>query len=557
MNRSEIAAGSRKPGEGDVLVAEGLTVRVGGKALIGPADLRIAAGERVGVLGPSGCGKSQLLDRLMGLAPLKSGDGRIETPGGRFALSAVFQTNALFDTLTVRENVAMGAEASRAEALGAGGAPRARDGGEASDARERAGGGEVDELIRGMGLDPARDGDKFPVELSGGMQRRVALARALRARPALLVLDEPLVGLDGESRRIVQRTVEAAHRDSGGTMAILVVTHDYDFAASFCDRMLWIDPKGRSLLEIPEWPKASEPDRERLIMRRLRGDDEGAARSQPGTAELPSRPRGLVGRVVFDQWTQFGEMVRSIVGSAGEIPGLIAGFLHGPGGGARPGRDFLEHWLRSCILAVPYVALLFALLGLLMVFQSERLLAPIGLASRIPEAVTLGVVQGFGPLLLALIMAGRTGSAMAADLGGQRLSRQVEMWTLLGRDPRSVLFAPRAWALVIAFPLLLLLSEFIALGAGWLFYSVMPQTGITARAFWVGVGEAWELAPTLGGMARTALDGGVLAVIAYFFGTAPKRGAEDVADASTQTVVVSSLAFLVIEVAWTVLLGVG
>jgi phospholipid/cholesterol/gamma-HCH transport system permease protein len=202
-------------------------------------------------------------------------------------------------------------------------------------------------------------------------------------------------------------------------------------------------------------------------------------------------------------------------------------------------------------LAVPYVALLFALVGLLLVLQSERLLAPIGLSSQIPEAATRGIVQGVGPLLLVLIMAGRTGSAMAADLGGQRLSRQVEMWTLLGRDPRHVLFAPRAWALIAAFPLLLLLAEYIALGAGWLFYAVAPTPGLTSTQYWEGVKAAWELGPTVGGLARSAVDGLLLAMIAFLFGTTPKRGAEDVAEGSTRTVVAASIAFLVVEVLWT------
>jgi len=554
------AEGRAKGAADAILVAERLVVRAGNRTLIGPVDFRIGAGERIGILGHSGSGKSQLLDRLMGLTPLGREEGRLSTrfagavghigedrkssEGGsdaeRFPVAAVFQTNALFDILTVRENIAVGA-------------------GE-GDGGNRSTDAEVDAAIRAVGLDPDQDGDKFPSELSGGMQRRVAVARALRARPALLVLDEPLAGLDGESRRIVQQTVEEAHRDSRESMSVLVVTHDYDFAASFCDRMVWIEPETRALIELEEWREASKSRRTELIGKRLReGENSGQTPSENGGADVapipPAPGRGIVARVFREQVAHGREGLQAAARAVGEIPGILGGFLHGPGSGARPGRDIVEIWLRACVLAVPYVALLFALVGLLMVFQSERLLAPIGLASRIPEAVTVGIVQGFGPLLLVLIMAGRTGSAMAADLGGQRLSRQVEMWRLLGRDPRSVLFAPRGWALIVAFPLLLLLSEFVALGAGWLFYSVAPQTGLTARAFWEGVKEAWELGPTLGGMVRTALDGAVLAVIAYLYGTSPKRGAEDVAEASTRTVVTASLAFLVIEVVWTALLG--
>lgn len=526
-----------------VLRARDLRVRVPGRVLIEQVNLEIHAGDRVALLGPSGCGKSQLLDRLLGLTPTGPEDGMVERgyeapdpprPEGVNApesepdmpLGMVFQTNALFDTLTVRQNIAVGS-----------GKPHHAGAGDAAA-----------QWIRAVGMHPERDGGKYPAELSGGMQRRVALARALAARPRLLVLDEPLVGLDGESLRIVTDTVARAYRESQGAMAVLVVTHDYPFAIEFCDRMLWIHPDRRRVEEVGEWRELDFAARKSRIESLLH--DAGAkgakdtAREETGTRQRPWW-EGLRG--AFSGSLR----PRNPLSPASSLGALMLGFLHGPFAGIRPGRDFLEHWTRACILAVPYVGLIFSLLGLLLVLQGERMLGPYGLASRIPEAVTRGVLEGIGPLLLALLMGGRSGSAMAAELGAQRFGRQVDQWRLLGRDPAEVLFAPRAWGLVLALPLLYLFGVYIALGAGWLFYSLIPHGGLTARAFWEGARQYWELLPTLHGMARVALDGAVLASIAYVCGTSPKQGPEDIAEGSTRTVVYSAIAFLAIEVAWT------
>ncbi|GEM_PF-1211656 len=540
-----------------VLGVIGLPVYGGRRTLIDSCDIEIRAGECVGLLGPSGSGKSLLLDRLLGLLPTSHSEPRIgyydprprgpqSTPsspsslsGSRRAkppLAAVFQTSALFDTLTVRRNIEMGAGHALSDE-------------------------EIAAALLEVGLDPARDADKYPAELSGGMQRRVALARALAADPVVLVLDEPLAGLDGESRVIVRKTLERAIQRRRESLAILVVEHDYDFTSAFCDRLLWIDAPRRRLIEPAQWKTAAPQQRIEIIEGLLRSGKSSATAADAASEAVHSAHSSLsiLNGIVQESLRDWANSLFAFLAGLFALPGLIAGFLRGPTAGARPGRDFFEHFLRASILAAPYVALVFSLLGLLMVLQTERLLAHIGmgagLASRIPDAVTRGIVQGIGPLLLALLMAGRTGSAMASDLGGQRLGRQVDMWQILGRAPEEVLFAPRAWALVLGMPLLLVLGQLTGIGAGWLFYNLAPVAGLTAWAYWQGVMSSWEVAWTLEGMARVALDGFVLAAISFLCGTATKRSTEEIAEGATKTVVFSAVAFLLIEVLWTALAG--
>jgi ABC-type nitrate/sulfonate/bicarbonate transport system ATPase subunit len=164
------------------------------------------------LLGPSGCGKTTTLRVVAGLDP--DYEGSVVLPassrGAEPAVSFVFQEPRLLPWRTVRENVAIVLPKSL------------RDG------------GRVEEILRGVGLDGA--GDLFPGELSGGMQRRVALARAFVAEPDLLLLDEPFVSLDEES--VGQLRALLAGMLARRRITTLLVTHDLREAAELADRIL-------------------------------------------------------------------------------------------------------------------------------------------------------------------------------------------------------------------------------------------------------------------------------------------------------------------------------
>jgi ABC-type lipoprotein export system ATPase subunit len=173
-------------------------------------DLGVGRGEVVLLTGPSGSGKTTLLGAAAGLLSVDS--GQVIAAGVDLAtLSAaalrahrarsigfVFQRANLLEGLTVRENVAMAAALA--------GTP-------ASD---------VDAVLEAVGV--ARLADRRPSELSGGQEQRVAVARALVHRPALVLADEPTASLDGESGAAVADALTALARETGA--AVLVATHD-------------------------------------------------------------------------------------------------------------------------------------------------------------------------------------------------------------------------------------------------------------------------------------------------------------------------------------------
>jgi phospholipid/cholesterol/gamma-HCH transport system ATP-binding protein len=195
--------------------------------------LSVPQGQTVAVLGRSGTGKSVLLKLLVGLQPPDSGSVRIAgqeitgiDPGPlneiRKNVGFLFQQAALYDSLTVEQNVDF---------------PLSRHGGMSqSDRKDK-----VRELLSSVGMD---DGEfhKMPSEISGGMQKRVGLARALALDPELLLLDEPTAGLDPITGAEIGHLIVELKKKRAITA--VVVTHDVHGAKTFSDLLILLD-KGK------------------------------------------------------------------------------------------------------------------------------------------------------------------------------------------------------------------------------------------------------------------------------------------------------------------------
>ena len=201
-----------------MLVVDSVSVSLGGQSVLNTVSLEVAAGEVVAVFGPSGSGKSTLLRAVAGLVEVDSGrvviDGVDVTgvPTHRRRVGMVFQDEQLFPHRDVSGNVAFGLEMAGVER------------------RERE--SRVEELLSAVGLDGF--GNRDVSTLSGGEAKRVALARSLAPKPAVLLADEPLTGLDADLHDRLAVEVGAVLRESGTTT--LWVTHDRAEAALVADR---------------------------------------------------------------------------------------------------------------------------------------------------------------------------------------------------------------------------------------------------------------------------------------------------------------------------------
>ncbi|HUN68991.1 MAG TPA: ABC transporter ATP-binding protein [Burkholderiales bacterium] len=191
-------------------------------------SLEVREGEFVSIVGPSGCGKTTILNMIAGFIPISSGeillDGRaIDGPGPDRGV--VFQSFALFPWKTVLENVAFGPRMR--------GLPK----------------GECEKIAReyleivGLGHVAAR----YPAELSGGMQQRVGVVRALANNPEVLLMDEPFASVDAQTRMTLQEELTRIWMERRPT--IVFITHDVEEAVFLANRVVALS-KGRVLKEI-------------------------------------------------------------------------------------------------------------------------------------------------------------------------------------------------------------------------------------------------------------------------------------------------------------------
>lgn len=218
------------------IVVHDLHKAFGQQSVLNGIDLRVAPGETLAVLGRSGSGKSVLLKLIIRLQVPDSGTIRVagqelanldeeQLNEVRKKVGFLFQQAALYDSLTVEENVAF---------------PLRRHTRMSGQERKKR----VRELLADVGMD--QELGKMPAEISGGMQKRVGLARALALEPEILLFDEPTSGLDPITAGEVGELIVALKRRR--KMSAIVVTHDVQQAKVFSDRLVLLD-QGKILAE--------------------------------------------------------------------------------------------------------------------------------------------------------------------------------------------------------------------------------------------------------------------------------------------------------------------
>ena len=208
-----------RPARTPLIALDGVSLALGGRPIVEAIDLGIGKGEIVCVVGPSGCGKTTLLRLIAGLWRPDSGqitfEGRpVTAPRQDIAIMFQDYSRALLPWRTAFGNVALALEAMRV--------PK----------REHA--GRIDALLAKVGL-PAH-ADKYPAEMSGGMQQRLQIARCLAQQPAVLLMDEPFGALDAMTRQALQDEMLAIVAATGAT--VFFVTHDLDEAIYLGDRVI-------------------------------------------------------------------------------------------------------------------------------------------------------------------------------------------------------------------------------------------------------------------------------------------------------------------------------
>ena len=253
MALSNLAAGhlsvvSKRRAE-TLIEFDNVALDFGPQRVINKLSFDMGRGEFVCVIGPSGCGKTTLLRLLTGLVKPTGGkvlrEGKAVT-GPAHDVAIVFQdyAKALLPWRTVAGNVALALEAL--------GVPKALH-------RER-----IDGLLHRVGL--AKHAGKYPLQLSGGMQQRLQIARCLAQQPALLLMDEPFGALDAMTRQSLQDEMLSLVREAGTT--VLFITHDLDEAIYLGDTVLALRANPGALSSLAQTFRVELPrPRDQLLTR--------------------------------------------------------------------------------------------------------------------------------------------------------------------------------------------------------------------------------------------------------------------------------------------------
>jgi phospholipid/cholesterol/gamma-HCH transport system permease protein len=197
------------------------------------------------------------------------------------------------------------------------------------------------------------------------------------------------------------------------------------------------------------------------------------------------------------------------------------------------------------VRSVPVVAITGMFIGMVLAVQSYSQFNQLGFATRLGAIINLSIIRELGPVLAATMLAGRVGSAMAAEIATMRVTEQIDAMSCLGVNPLHYLVAPRLLACVILIPLLTILANFMGVMGGALICTRVYH--IEAHHYWAhthGFIGMWDL---ITGLIKPTFFGAAIALISCHRGFHSEAGAEGVGRAATEAFVMSFIAILVLD----------
>jgi phospholipid/cholesterol/gamma-HCH transport system permease protein len=216
-------------------------------------------------------------------------------------------------------------------------------------------------------------------------------------------------------------------------------------------------------------------------------------------------------------------------------------------------RDLLGELQVASVRSFPIVAVVSCLLGLILAFVANVTLRPFGASLYVANVVTVGMVRELGPIMTAIVIAGRNGSAYAAQLGTMKVTQEVDALVTMALPPSDFLVLPRVLALTLMMPLLVVYSDFIALAAGGFVaataggtidtYAVQAKGAITLATFWIG-------------FVKSIVFGVVVALCGCIAGLRASKSAAAVGEAATAAVVSSIVWIIAIDGVFALVLNV-
>jgi phospholipid/cholesterol/gamma-HCH transport system permease protein len=196
--------------------------------------------------------------------------------------------------------------------------------------------------------------------------------------------------------------------------------------------------------------------------------------------------------------------------------------------------------------SLPIVALIGAFSGIVMTLQMSRALATYGATSQTGQVVSISIIRELGPVLTALLIAGRNASGIASELGSMKVTEQIDAMRALGTDPIQKLIVPRLVATALMQPLLTAIADFVGLMGGLLI--AVTIIGNTANQYWSSAIDILAINDMVQGLMKPFVFAIVISLVGCFYGMRTSGGTQGVGLSTTKAVVVSSVWVFVIDV---------
>lgn len=205
----------------------------------------------------------------------------------------------------------------------------------------------------------------------------------------------------------------------------------------------------------------------------------------------------------------------------------------------------LPNFYQVGVQSLPVIALTGTFIGMVLAVQSFSQFEQLGLESQMGAVITMTVVRELGPVLAAVMLAGRVGSAMAAELGTMRVTEQIDALASMGSNPIHYLVVPRFLACLLMIPALTVMADFMGVAGGH-FFSVFVY-GVDSHHYWSNARDFVGVFDIMSGIVKSVFFGAAIALVSCYQGFHSAAGAEGVGQAATKSFVYSFVVILILD----------
>lgn len=524
----------------NLVEVRGIRFSRGDRVIFDDISLSVPRGKITAIMGPSGIGKTTLLRLIGGQIPPDKGEilfdgenvpqmSRSRLYTVRKRMSMLFQSGALFTDLNVFDNVAYPLR-------------------EHTRLPEALLHTTVMMKLEAVGLRGAAK--LMPSELSGGMARRAALARAIALEPDLIMFDEPFVGQDPITMGVLVKLISELNSTLGVTC--IVVSHDVpevlsiaDFAYIVADKKVVAHGSAQSLRENAD-PR---------VRQFIDGIADGPVpfRYPAGDYHHDLLGKGVKRLMLLNALAALGHRGIKTIATFGRAGLMLFNAVVGKPEFRKHAPLLVRQLYNVGVLSMLIIIVSGLFIGMVLGLQGYLVLTTYSAETSLGMLVALSLLRELGPVVAALLFAGRAGSALTAEIGLMRATEQLSSMEMMAVDPLRRVISPRFWAGVISLPLLTII--FVAVGVWGGSLVGVSWKGIDGGFFWSAMQNAvdWRM-DLVNCLIKSLVFAITVTWIALFNGYDAIPTSAGISRATTRTVVHASLAVLGLDFVLTALM---